>query len=87
MNTEELYYSLVNNGDINSIRNESMNIVNRVMGYLHNPSLTSEEIKDIEYSLYEKREELRKHRSNSLYEKSIEELKRQIKKIENDYRD
>ena len=48
MNTEELYYSLVNNGDINSIRNESMNIVNRVMGYLHNPSLTSEEIKDIE---------------------------------------
>ena len=51
MNTEELYYSLVNNGDINSIRNESMNIVNRVMGYLHNPSLTSEEIKDIEYIL------------------------------------
>lgn len=55
-------------------------------GYLKEQKLLTE-IKDIEYSLYEKRDELRKHRSNSLYEKSIEELKRQIKKIENDYRD
>ena len=51
MNTEDLYYSLVNNGDINSIRNESVNIINRVMGYLHNPSLTPDEVKDIEYIL------------------------------------
>ena len=55
-------------------------------GYLKEQKLLTE-IKDIEYSLYEKRDELRKHRSNSLYEKSIEELKRQIEKIENDYRD
>ena len=49
MNTENLYYSLINNGDINGIISESVNITNRVMGYLNNPALTTEEIKDIKY--------------------------------------
>lgn len=55
-------------------------------GYLKEQKLLTE-IRDIEYSLWEKRDELQKHRSNSLYTKSIGELKRQIEKIENDYRD
>lgn len=55
-------------------------------GYLKEQKLLTE-IRDIEDSLWKKRDELQKHKSNSLYAKSIRELKKQIEKIEHDYRD
>lgn len=55
-------------------------------GYLKEQKLLKE-IGDIKHSLWKKEDELQKHRSNSLYAKSIEELKREIEKVENDYRE
>ena len=50
-------------------------------GYLREQDLQAE-ISKMEYSLAKKRDELQQHQSNSLYEKSIRELKEKIRKIE-----
>lgn len=55
-------------------------------GYLKEQKLMAD-IRDIEYSLRKKQDELQQHRSNSLYAKSIQELKLKLMEIEELYRD
>ena len=55
-------------------------------GYLKEQKLLAE-IRDIEDSLRKKRDELQTHKSNSLYAKSIGELKRKLRETEELYRD
>lgn len=55
-------------------------------GYLKEQKLIVE-IRDIEDSLWKKKNELANHQSSSMYAKSIGELKRKVEKIEELYRD
>ena len=55
-------------------------------GYLKEQKLISE-IRDIKDSLRKKEAELQEHKSNSLYAKSIRELKRKLRETEELYKD
>jgi hypothetical protein len=55
-------------------------------GYLKEQKLLTE-IRDIEDSLWKKKDELQNHKSNNLYAKSIRELKKKLEETEELYRD
>lgn len=54
--------------------------------YLKEQKLQAE-ISDLEWKIYLKKEELSKHKSNSIYSKRIGELKNQLAETERLYRD